>query len=213
MGNICCCISSGVESKSKSKFDKRDKEKEKENEIDLTGRMPKFNLKNQVMWAYCTDVTDGDTAKFNLHTGFGDFQYIVRLSHIDCPEMKSAIPVEQLHAEACKEFLIAYLHHRYCIIRCGDFDKYGRLLGEIFVKVNPRCDKPPQVENIRFGEIADFKDQNYLYVNGMMLRDTSAVGYEGRKKQPFNFDKAYSKHYHTMVDRLNQVKFGLHQSK
>jgi micrococcal nuclease len=59
------------------------------------------------------------------------------MNGIDTPEMKSKNVNEKQAAVAARDFLSNLILDKIIIVECGDFDKYGRLLGELYFEGNP----------------------------------------------------------------------------
>lgn len=98
-----------------------------------------FSLKGKVYPCRIVSVYDGDTctALFKMKTHFVKFK--VRMLGYDSPEMKPRLNLpnrDQIkrEAEAAKQALISKTKDRYVKIECGDWDKYGRLLGTLYTK-------------------------------------------------------------------------------
>ena len=115
------------------KIDKPDKEK-----------MKCFSFKDRIFYGYPTNIYDGDT--FSLLFVYKDevIKYRCRCTGYDSPEMKPSLSNqnrdnEKALAHKAKERLIELLekHETKMIkVKCGDFDKYGRLLIEIWNMVD-----------------------------------------------------------------------------
>ncbi len=104
------------------------KEKE-EGSIDT----PLFTLEGQEFDAKVVKIYDGDT----IHVVFpfkGEVtRWKIRMEGYDSPEIKSKNPEEKIAANVAKEALINKIGNNRVKLVCGKFDKYGRLLGTIFL--------------------------------------------------------------------------------
>lgn len=60
------------------------------------------------------------------------YKFHVRLNKIDSPELKSSDPLEKLVSQKLATFVSNLILDKICIIECNGFDKYGRILGNIF---------------------------------------------------------------------------------
>lgn len=118
------------------------------------GSTPAFSLQGQKLYGRVVSIYDGDTMTLVLPVFQQYFKYNVRLMGIDTCEMKSksaenkdrahqarnavftslGIPV---HLSTRKE-IQKYLQDNIIIvsIACSEFDKYGRLLGDVFAANN-----------------------------------------------------------------------------
>ena len=100
----------------------------------------KFTLEGQTKLCKVVSVYDGDTCKVVFdHNGVIN-RWNVRMNGYDTPEMrpskslpnrdeikkKAIASRDYLKSLVCKEDQLVY-------IKCGEFDKYGRLLGDIYI--------------------------------------------------------------------------------
>ena len=99
---------------------------------------PFFTLKGQTMYAKVISVYDGDTCTvvLRLHGKFVKFR--VRMLGYDSPEMKPPLNTPNRvnvveSAKVAKLELEKLILNKIVQIDCGDWDKYGRLLGKIYV--------------------------------------------------------------------------------
>ena len=109
----------------------------------------KFTLKGYKTYAKCVYVYDGDTVHivFKQPHSTECFKWIIRMNGIDTPEMKSKNANEKQAAVAARDFLRGLILDKIIIVECGDFDKYGRLLGEIYLEGNPVSLSKQMIEN------------------------------------------------------------------
>jgi hypothetical protein len=169
--------------------------------------IPKLDYAGRVFLAYCADVIDGDTVKLNIQTHIGTYQYSVRLAHIDSPELKSAEAVEKRHAQACKLFVKQLLWHKFCVIKCGKLDKFGRLLGDLFVGQVLCGAGVIKTGDMTMNDVVEISQVppggkvplKYLVINDFLLAQTPCVPYEGRAKMPFYFKAQYHPAYIEML--------------
>ena len=102
-----------------------------------------FNLEGQVKICKVVDVYDGDTCKVVFET-FGElYRWTIRMNGYDCPEMRPSKKLEnrdeiKKNAIISRDFLKSKVmnENQLVYIKCGDFDKYGRLLGTIYINEN-----------------------------------------------------------------------------
>lgn len=159
----------------------------------------------------CVKSYDGDTCHFNLYTKIGTHRWTVRLMHLDAPEIRTNNETEKLHAVACRDTLKHLILNRYCIVRCGKMDKYGRLLGEIYVKYF--IDHDGNITTFDVPVTGEEEKENtnietLLNVNMWMIHNTSCVEYEGKTKEVFDFsnDNPKTSKYHPLyVKYLNDA--------
>ena len=96
-----------------------------------------FSLKGNRYPCRIVSVYDGDTctALFKMDKNFVKFK--VRMLGYDSPEMKPRINLpdrEEIKKNAvlAKEALISKTKDKKIILECGNWDKYGRLLGTLY---------------------------------------------------------------------------------
>jgi len=156
---------------------------------------PKFSLKNQTCLGECVSVYDGDTARFNILTSIGVHQWAVRISHYDSPEIKGVDLEEKVHARACRDLMKDLILGKVCVIQCGDFEKYGRLLGEIYVPYDATSN-PISTYSATSSDLEHVK--SLLDIQHYMMTRTPSQSYEGGKKQDFVY-----KNFHSSDPRYN----------
>jgi len=97
----------------------------------------KFNFKDKIFEAKVVKVYDGDTitAVFMV---FGEFyKFSIRMDGYDSPEIKSKNPdeekkeLEKKWARASRDFLSSMIMNKIVLLKCEDYDKYGRILGRV----------------------------------------------------------------------------------
>lgn len=114
------------------------------------GSTPAFSLQGQKLYGRVVSIYDGDTMTLVLPVFQHYFKYNVRLMGIDTCEMKSKSSENKDRAHQARNAVFTslgipvhlstrkdiqkYLQDNIVIvsINCGDFDKYGRLLGDVF---------------------------------------------------------------------------------
>tara|TARA_Y100000992_G_scaffold188298_1_gene127491 strand:+ start:602 stop:1024 length:423 start_codon:yes stop_codon:yes gene_type:complete len=99
---------------------------------------PKFSLEGKVIEAKICSVYDGDTVKaiFPLHNNL--YKWNCRLTGIDTPELRTRCKVEKKYGYEVRDYLRNKILDKVVQIKCGDFDKYGRLLVEI-ICIEDKC--------------------------------------------------------------------------
>lgn len=98
----------------------------------------KFSLNGYKTFGKCVHVYDGDTVHIILRLPNSDAccKWIVRMMGIDTPEMKSKNAVEKQKAKEAQAFLAKLILNKIIYVECLDFDKYGRLLGNLYLGMN-----------------------------------------------------------------------------
>ena len=99
---------------------------------DATIHTPYFSFENQKKRAKVVKVYDGDTIKIVFPVNKEFFKFTCRLSGIDTPEMKSHDKNEKKYAEFVQKKLSGRILNQLVTVKCGKFDKYGRLLITIY---------------------------------------------------------------------------------
>lgn len=84
--------------------------------------------------AKCTKCYDADTIHLVIPYNNNYYRWTCRLEEIDSAEIKSKNKVEQEHAIRSRDYLKSLILNKIVTIKCGKFDKYGRLL--VFVSIN-----------------------------------------------------------------------------
>jgi len=95
---------------------------------------PKFTLKGDRL-CKCVKVYDGDTITvvFQPFSETPFYKFNIRLNGIDTPELRGSSPDEKEKAILARDFLANLILDEIIFIKLGDFDKYGRLLGDIYL--------------------------------------------------------------------------------
>lgn len=96
-----------------------------------TDKTPKFSLNGHVTQAKVVKVYDGDTihAVFNYLGTF--YNWTCRIAHVDTPELRTKDAEEKKRGYETRDKLTELIFNKIVTLKCGHFDKYGRLLVEI----------------------------------------------------------------------------------
>lgn len=94
--------------------------------------VPQFSLEGLETEAKIYSVYDGDTVKaiFPLHDKL--YKWNCRLTGVDTPELRTRCKIEKQYGYKVRDYLREKILNKVVKIKCGDFDKYGRLLVEIY---------------------------------------------------------------------------------
>jgi endonuclease YncB( thermonuclease family) len=92
-----------------------------------------FSLKDIKTMAKVIDVYDGDTVKAIFPYDNKMYLWNCRLNGIDTPEIRSSIKVDKERAIIARDQLRSFLLDSIVYIKCNLFDKYGRILTDIFI--------------------------------------------------------------------------------
>jgi endonuclease YncB( thermonuclease family) len=127
---------------------------------NATHETPSFGLQGQVLQGKIVEIYDGDTCKIVLPMDNKCYKFTCRLYGIDAPEMKPGKDVEHrdtiiYSAQKARDAFFAMVCHplnneksrealatntNLVTVKCRDFDKYGRLLVEIYL--DEQCASP-----------------------------------------------------------------------
>lgn len=97
-------------------------------------KTPIFTLEGSFVQGKIVDVYDGDTVKIvlNLSINSDYFRWNCRLSGINTPEIRTKNTKEKEFGLLVRDKLKERIENKILLIKCGEFDKYGRLLVEIY---------------------------------------------------------------------------------
>ena len=120
---------------------------------------PHFSLNGQKMWGRVVSLYDGDTLTVALNVFTGVYKFSVRMNGIDTCEMKSKNDKNKELAKNARSRLLSLITEKdisetstwndrrkinnilnkgmyFVWVECLDFDKYGRLLANIYLNEN-----------------------------------------------------------------------------
>ena len=131
-------------------------------------KIKRFSLENETKIGKCVHVYDGDTIQvvFPLQTEL--FRWTCRLTGIDTPEIRTRNKTEKQFGYTVRNYLREKILNKMVVIECGEFDKYGRLLGKIYLK-------PENDGQSGGGESVS--------INDWLVQNKYAFPYDGGKKQ------------------------------
>jgi len=92
---------------------------------------PLFSFEGQEIECKVVSVYDGDTVKIVFPLNNTLYKWNCRLTGIDTPEIRTRCKPEKEFGYKVRDCLREKILNKVVKIKCGDFDKYGRLLGEI----------------------------------------------------------------------------------
>jgi endonuclease YncB( thermonuclease family) len=127
----------------------------------------KFSLDGLVKLCKIVDVYDGDTCRAVFRHNGEICKWNIRMNGYDSPEMRPSKKLEnrdeiKKKAIAAKNYLKSLIMNekQFVYLKCGKFDKYGRLLGTLFVL-----------------------QSDTISVNDTMIKNNYAYEYHGGTKQ------------------------------
>ena len=102
-------------------------------------KTPKFSLQNLYKICKVVDVYDGDTIKVVFEHNGEYNKWTIRMYGYDSPEMRPSKKLEnrdeiKKKAIESKEYLKSLVLNKPILLHCLDFDKYGRILGNIYTE-------------------------------------------------------------------------------
>ena len=109
----------------------------------VQGRFAKNNRDNpsifipKIYSSYVIKVYDGDTITISANLSWYSntyYKFSVRFRGIDTPEMKSHNQDEKTAAVAANQALSNKILHKYVYLKDIKYDKYGRLLADVYYK-------------------------------------------------------------------------------
>ena len=134
-------------------------------------KIKRFSLENERKIGKCVDVYDGDTIQvvFQLQTEL--FRWTCRLTGIDTPEIRTRNKTEKQFGYTVRNYLREKILNKMVVIECGEFDKYGRLLGKIYLK---------QEKDAQSGGDNENSDSS---INQWLIDNEYAFAYDGGTKK------------------------------
>ena len=124
-------------------------------------KTPKFSLQGLTKLCKVVDIYDGDTCRvvFN-HNGCIN-KWNIRMNGYDSPEMRPSRNLENrdeikkkaLEAKNFLKSLVANSSEQLVYLKCGGFDKYGRLLGELYVNLDDEKSVNQQMIDNNYGYV------------------------------------------------------------
>ena len=109
------------------------------NDIDWNSvdkKVKKFSLEDDVRLAKCVHVYDGDTIQVVFPLQGILYRWSCRLSGVDTPELRTRNKNEKKYGYEVRDALREKILNKMIELHCGEFDKYGRLLGKIYLKTD-----------------------------------------------------------------------------
>lgn len=102
------------------------------NDINNIYDAPLFSLKNYKVKGRVTKVYDGDSITLIFPLFESVYKWKCRLLGIDTPELRSHNETEKNNAYKIRDILRNKILNKLVEIECHEFDKYGRLLVNIY---------------------------------------------------------------------------------
>ena len=100
---------------------------------NIDDSVKELDLTNMEIQGKVVSVYDGDTIKVVFPYLNKLFKWNCRLSGIDTPELRTKHEKEKKYGYFVRDELRDKILHKVVIVKCGEFDKYGRLLTTIMI--------------------------------------------------------------------------------
>lgn len=178
-----------------------------------------LDLKGDISLCYCVKAYDGDTCTLNIHNNkIGNYQWRVRMTGFDAPELKTKNAQEKMHALACRDMLAELIYNKFCVIQCHGLEKWGRILGTLYIQAKTNTPTSILTETCTPEDVKALSsdidhevinDNNHLLnVNEWMLKYTPCVPYDGGHKEEIvyhleKYHPHYLKHYEKYYNLQN----------
>ena len=150
-------------------------------EIDwsrVNKKIKRFSLEDETKIGKCVHVYDGDTIQVVFPLQNELFRWTCRLSGVDTPEIRTRNNAEKQFGYDVRNYLREKILNKMIVIECGEFDKYGRLLGKIFLQEDHVIQTGGGVE-----EKSQQVQQEKQSINDWLIQNKYAFPYDGGKKQ------------------------------
>lgn len=146
-----------------------------------------LSFRGQSIDAKVLDVYDGDTITVALPLNKTFYKVKCRLMGINTPEIRTKDPVEKKAGYEAKEWLCSAVLNELVVLKCGKWDKYGRLLCTV-------------IKNS--GEV----------INQSMISNGLAVKYTGKAKKKIKRNISKSEISDVSKDTQSEEKAGIDQT-
>lgn len=99
-----------------------------------------LTFNNQRKLCKVVDVYDGDTITVVFFYRNAPYLWKIRLAGIDTPELRTKCEMEKQHGYHVRDLLRKRILNKIIVLRCGGFDKYGRLLATPYQNKENLCE-------------------------------------------------------------------------
>lgn len=147
-----------------------------------------FSLEGRMFYAKVVDVHDGDTCRVVFVLRGELTQFVARMAGYDSPELRPPLAKPNREAEiaaakAARDALQELATARKAVyIRCGKFDKYGRLLVRMYRTAKAGAG-PGAGQHVNGYQTPPNTD----CINELMVQMGHGVPYDGGTKTPFGY--------------------------
>lgn len=127
--------------------------------------IPMFSLEGEMKLCKVVDIYDGDTCKVVFILKDKLYRWNVRMNGYDSPEMRvsKSNPRRDIikeNAVLARDYLSSLVKNQLVYIKCGEFDKYGRLLGTLYINKN---------DDVSVNDIMIKNGYGYTYFGGTKI--------------------------------------------
>lgn len=98
--------------------------------------IPNFSFNGYNTYARVVRVYDGDTITILFQYHKRIYKYSCRIYGIDTPEIRTRNEEEKIKGYEARDFLSSYILEQIIKVHFLDFDKYGRPLVNLYIKIN-----------------------------------------------------------------------------
>ena len=116
-------------------------------------KTPKFSLENHTKLAKVVDIYDGDSCRVVFEHNRTINMWNIRMYGYDSPEMRPSLSLEnrddvKQKARESRDYLKGLILNKTIYLHCLDFDKYGRVLANIYTDgINNKSVNDHMVDN------------------------------------------------------------------
>ena len=101
---------------------------------EITDSVKELSLENQEVIGKVVSVYDGDTIKVVFLLADKLYKWNCRLDGVDTPELRTRNDLEKELGYRVRDKLREKILNKIVKIKCGEFDKYGRILVKVYKK-------------------------------------------------------------------------------
>lgn len=104
---------------------------------DYSDKTTLFTLNEKLVKGKCVDVYDGDKVKLVLNIPFDEdklYKWNCRINRVDTPELRTKNKKEKEFGYEVRDKLREKILNKILDVKCLEFDKYGRLLVELYTE-------------------------------------------------------------------------------
>lgn len=143
-----------------------------------------------ITYARVASVYDGDTITIAVTKRYffksnRIYAFKVRIARIDCPEIRGSSEDEKKVALIAKEFVRFRLEDQVVKLQINGYDKYGRLLAEVFYKEHA------QQNNLSQNILPNLFKSYSSNLSDELLKANLAVEYKGGTKEIVDWKTKY----------------------